>query len=71
LRIPGRGWWVDGVTGIPVGDVISGGAALYSISSTFYEQLLRRYSCAKKLQSQTVIEKSCTKKALSFEKEAH
>ena len=26
--MPGRGWWVDGVTGTPVGDVISGGAAL-------------------------------------------
>ncbi len=28
---------------------------LGSKSSTFYEQLLRQYSCAKKLQSQTVI----------------
>jgi hypothetical protein len=34
--------------------------AQISISSTFYEQLLRRYSCTKKLQSQTVIrEKLC------------
>ncbi len=31
-----------------------------SISSTFYEQIVHRYSCAKKLQSQTVtIEKHC------------
>jgi len=41
--------------------------SFYSISSTFYEQLLRRYSFAKKLQSQTVIrEKPC--KALLYNK---
>jgi len=37
------------------------------ISSTFYEQLLRRYSFAKKLQSQTVI-KETLQKALSHKK---
>jgi len=38
-----------------------------TISSTFYEQLLRRYSFAKKLQSQTVTrEKLC--ESLSYEK---
>jgi len=38
---------------------------LGSISSTFYEQLLRRYSFAKKIQSQAVIHK-----AFSYEKGA-
>ena len=33
-------------------------ALLGSISSTFYKQLLRQYSCAKKLQSQTASTKS-------------
>jgi hypothetical protein len=38
-----------------------------TISSTFYEQLLRGYSFAKKLQSQTVTrEKLC--ESLSYEK---
>jgi hypothetical protein len=36
------------------------GEELKSISSTFYEQLLRQYSCAKKLQSPIVArEKLC------------
>jgi len=41
---------------------------LESISSTFYEQLLRQYFCARKLQSQTVTrEKLC--KTLLYEKD--
>jgi len=38
-----------------------------SISSTFYEQLLRRYSFGKKLQSQTAIREKL-RKALSYKK---
>jgi hypothetical protein len=38
-----------------------------SISSTFYELLLRHYFCAKKLQSQTVIREKLHK-ALLYEK---
>ncbi len=41
-----------------------------SISSTFYEQLLCQYSCAKKVQSQTVIREKVLK-ALSNEKGLH
>jgi len=40
-----------------------------SISSTFYDQLLRKYSFAKKLKSQTVFRKKLSK-ALSNEKGA-
>jgi len=40
-----------------------------SISSTFYEQLLRQYSCAKKLQSQTVTREKLHK-ILSFKEAA-
>jgi hypothetical protein len=39
-----------------------------SISSTFYEQLLRQYSCAKKLQSQTVTREKLLCKTLSYKK---
>jgi len=35
---------------------------LLSISPTFYKQLLRRYSCTKKLQSQTVTKEKLHKK---------
>jgi len=41
-----------------------------SISSTFYEQLLGQYFCAKKLQSQTVIREKHFK-TLLFKKAAH
>jgi hypothetical protein len=41
-----------------------------SISPTFYEQLLRPNPFAKKLQTQIVSTKSCTKKHL-YEKDAH
>jgi len=41
-----------------------------SISSTFYKQLLRQYSFAKKLQNQTVIREKLLK-ALLREKGAH
>jgi hypothetical protein len=37
---------------------------LQSISSKFYKQLLRQYSCAKKLQNQTVIREKLHKTLL-------
>jgi len=43
---------------------------LQSISPKIYEQLLRRYSFAKKLQSQTVIREKL-RKTLLYEKSAH
>jgi hypothetical protein len=43
---------------------------LEQISSTFFEQLLRQYSLAKKFQSQTVIREKL-RKILLYEKGAH
>jgi len=44
-------------------------STLKTISSTFYKQLLHRYSCAKKLQSQTVAREKL-RKTLAYEKGA-
>jgi len=47
--------------------VFSSHLPLRSISSAFYEHLLRQYSCAKKVQNQTVTREKL-RKTLSYEK---